>query len=154
IEKSARTVDEAVAEALRELGARRDQVEIEALEEGSKGLFGLLGAKQARVRARAKEGAAAPPSAAATAAAERAQAPGAAGRAVDVARDAVDGADGGWDSEWEIGGDCAGEDAGEAAARPVGPPGEARVARAREVLPGVLERMDVAAALENRIAED
>lgn len=154
IEKSARTVDEAVAEALRELGARRDQVEIEVLEEGSKGLFGLLGAKQARVRVRVKEGAADPAYAAVTAPAERAQTTGEAGRAVDVARDAVEGADGGLDSEWEISGDFADEEAPEKAARPAGPPDEARVARAREFLSGVLERMDVDAALETRIAED
>ena len=50
IEKSARTVDEAVEEALRELGVRREDVRIEVLEEGSKGFLGILGARQARVR--------------------------------------------------------------------------------------------------------
>lgn len=50
IEMSGRTVDEAVEAALHELSARRDQVEIEVIEEGTKGLFGLLGARQAKVR--------------------------------------------------------------------------------------------------------
>lgn len=50
VEKSARTVDEAIEEALKELSARREDVEIEVLDEGSKGLFGIIGAKPARVR--------------------------------------------------------------------------------------------------------
>ncbi|HEY8496748.1 MAG TPA: RNA-binding cell elongation regulator Jag/EloR [Limnochordales bacterium] len=154
VEKSARTVDEAVAEALRELGASRDQVEIEVLEEGSKGLFGLLGAKQARVRVRVKEGVAGAAYAAVTAAAEKAQTAGETGRAVDVAGDAVEDADEGLDAEWEVSGDFAHEEASEEAARPAGPPDEARVARARDFLSGVLERMDVDAALETRIDED
>lgn len=45
-----RTVEEAIEAALRALGARRDEVEIEVLEEGSKGFLGLLGSRQARVR--------------------------------------------------------------------------------------------------------
>lgn len=45
-----KTVDEAVKLALEALRARREDVEVEVLDEGSKGLFGLLGAKQARVR--------------------------------------------------------------------------------------------------------
>ncbi len=50
VEKSARTVDEAVEDALRELETTKDQVEIEVLEEATKGLLGLLGSKPARVR--------------------------------------------------------------------------------------------------------
>lgn len=50
LEKTGRTVDEAVAEALGELGADRSQVEVEVLDEGSKGLLGLLGGRAARVR--------------------------------------------------------------------------------------------------------
>lgn len=50
LEKTGKTVDEAVAEALRELGADRPQVEVEVLDEGSKGLLGLLGGRAARVR--------------------------------------------------------------------------------------------------------
>lgn len=55
IEKSGRTVDEAIREALDALGVERDVVEIEVLEEGSKGLFGILGSRQARVRVTVKE---------------------------------------------------------------------------------------------------
>ena len=50
VEKSAKTVDEAVTDALVELGLTSDQVEIEILDEGSKGLLGLFGSKMARVR--------------------------------------------------------------------------------------------------------
>lgn len=45
-----KTVEEAVEAALRVLGARREEVEIEVLEEGSKGFLGLLGSRQAKVR--------------------------------------------------------------------------------------------------------
>lgn len=50
IEKTAKTVDEAVNLALEELGVNRDQVEVEILDEGSRGLLGLIGAKDAVVR--------------------------------------------------------------------------------------------------------
>lgn len=50
VEKKARTVDEAIEAGLAELGASRDQVEIEVLEEGNKGLFGILGGKDYVVR--------------------------------------------------------------------------------------------------------
>lgn len=49
VESSGRSVDDALARALEELGVDRDQVEIEILAEGSRGLLGL-GAEQARVR--------------------------------------------------------------------------------------------------------
>ncbi len=49
VEITARTVQEAVALALEELGADSEDVDIEVLEEGSKGLFGI-GSKDARVR--------------------------------------------------------------------------------------------------------
>lgn len=48
-EKTAKTVEDAINLALEELGATRSQVEIEVLDEGSKGLFGILGGTQARV---------------------------------------------------------------------------------------------------------
>ncbi|MDN5293505.1 MAG: spoIIIJ-associated protein [Eubacteriales bacterium] len=54
IEKSGKTVEEAVKAALAELGLTLDEVEVEVLEEGSKGFFGILGARQARVRVREK----------------------------------------------------------------------------------------------------
>lgn len=49
IEKSAKTVDEAITLALKELGISREDAKIEVLEEGSRGLFGL-GAKDAVVK--------------------------------------------------------------------------------------------------------
>lgn len=50
VEKTGKTVEEAVEEALKELDADREQVDIEILEGGNKGLFGILGGKQARVK--------------------------------------------------------------------------------------------------------
>lgn len=55
IEVIARTVDEAIAEALRELHVERDDVEITVLEEGNKGFLGILGSKQAKVLVAKKE---------------------------------------------------------------------------------------------------
>ena len=49
IEKIAQTVEEAIEEGLSELGVNQDAVEIEILDEGKQGLFGL-GNRQARVR--------------------------------------------------------------------------------------------------------
>jgi spoIIIJ-associated protein len=54
LEISASTVDEAVAEGLRELRLSKDQVEVEILDEGSRGLFGL-GSRQSRVKLIVKE---------------------------------------------------------------------------------------------------
>lgn len=54
IEKIAKTVDEAITEALIELGASTDEVDIEILCKGSKGLLGI-GAKQAKVKVTLKE---------------------------------------------------------------------------------------------------
>lgn len=50
IEVVARSVDEAITEALQELNADRDDVQIEILDEGNKGFLGILGSKQAKVR--------------------------------------------------------------------------------------------------------
>ncbi len=50
VEKSGRTVEEAVELALIALEANRDQVEIEVLEESSKGFLGIFGGKEATVR--------------------------------------------------------------------------------------------------------
>jgi spoIIIJ-associated protein len=49
VEKTAKTVQEAINLALEELGAQRDDVEIEVIDEGTKGLFGI-GGKYARVQ--------------------------------------------------------------------------------------------------------
>lgn len=43
IEKTGKTVDEAVQEALSELNASRDEVDVKVLEEGSRGFFGIGG---------------------------------------------------------------------------------------------------------------
>lgn len=53
-EKKAKTVDEAVSLALEELGASKDDVDIEIIEE-TKGLFGLLGNKEVKVRVTLRE---------------------------------------------------------------------------------------------------
>ena len=49
LEKIAPTVDEAVSEGLAELGLARESVDVEVLDSGSRGLFGM-GGRQARVR--------------------------------------------------------------------------------------------------------
>ena len=49
VEASGKHVEEAIAQGLAELGKTRDEVEIEVLSEGSRGLFGL-GAEEARVQ--------------------------------------------------------------------------------------------------------
>lgn len=56
IQSTGKTVEEAIASALKELGGvSRDKVDIEVIEEGSRGLFGLLGTKSAVVRLTVKE---------------------------------------------------------------------------------------------------
>jgi spoIIIJ-associated protein len=58
VEKAAKTVEEAIEAAVAELGVSREQIEYEVLDEPSKGLFGFLGGKPARVRVTVKTGAA------------------------------------------------------------------------------------------------
>ncbi len=53
VEKQAKTVDEAIQLALDELQVSRDEVEVEVLEEGSRGILGFL-SKQARVKVTVK----------------------------------------------------------------------------------------------------
>ncbi len=48
--KTSKTVEDAVKEALDELNVTKEEVEIEIIEEASKGLFGILGAKEAKVK--------------------------------------------------------------------------------------------------------
>jgi len=51
VERTAKTVEEAVEACLYELGVKKEQVSIEVVEEpGKKGLFGLFGTKAARVK--------------------------------------------------------------------------------------------------------
>ncbi|MDI6601531.1 MAG: RNA-binding cell elongation regulator Jag/EloR [Thermoanaerobacteraceae bacterium] len=49
LEKSGKTVDDAIKASLEELGVTVDQVDIEIIDEGSKGLFGF-GSRDAKVR--------------------------------------------------------------------------------------------------------
>ena len=70
VEKTGKTVDEAVAEALKALNITADQAEIEVLEEGKKAFLGFLGGKNAKVRVTVKE-AVAPTEAAKEEAAEK-----------------------------------------------------------------------------------
>lgn len=50
IEIDGKTVEEAIRKALKELQLPRDKVKIEILSEEEKGLFGMPGAKPAKVR--------------------------------------------------------------------------------------------------------
>lgn len=55
-EFAARTVEAAVDEGLRQMGVSRDQVDVEVLHEGSRGILGI-GASDAQVRLSRKSGA-------------------------------------------------------------------------------------------------
>lgn len=55
VEIEAGLIEEAVKEALIKLGASREEVEIEVIEEGSRGFLGLIGNRLARVRVKLKE---------------------------------------------------------------------------------------------------
>ncbi len=55
LEKTGKTVEEAIQSALLELGCSKEQVECEILEQPSKGFLGLIGAKPARVKVTVKE---------------------------------------------------------------------------------------------------
>lgn len=50
LEKTAKTVEDATNAALQELGVSRDRVEVEVIEEPTKGFLGFLGGKPAKVR--------------------------------------------------------------------------------------------------------
>jgi spoIIIJ-associated protein len=56
IETEGKTVDDAVANALGRLGVEKEEVEIEVLDEGNRGVFNILGSRQARVRVRLRRG--------------------------------------------------------------------------------------------------
>lgn len=50
VEKSGKTTDEAIEAALKELGVPREDVEVEILEYPTRGLFGFIGSKAAKVK--------------------------------------------------------------------------------------------------------
>ncbi len=50
VESEGKTVEEAIEKALKELKLPRSRVKIESLSEEKKGLFGMAGAKPAKVR--------------------------------------------------------------------------------------------------------
>ncbi|HAA24867.1 MAG TPA: protein jag [Ruminiclostridium sp.] len=50
VEKEAKTVEVAIEEALSEMNIEKEDADIEVLDEGSKGLFGLIGGRNALVR--------------------------------------------------------------------------------------------------------
>ncbi len=51
IEVEGKTPEEAIEKALDLLSASREKVKVEILDEGSKGLFGMIGSKQAKIKA-------------------------------------------------------------------------------------------------------
>lgn len=55
VEKTARSVQEAVILALEELNTDESCVDVEVIDEGNKGIFGLIGNKMAKVRVTLKE---------------------------------------------------------------------------------------------------
>jgi spoIIIJ-associated protein len=56
IEQSGRTVDDAVQAALQALGVPREEVEVEVLAEESRGILGILGYSEAKVRVTVRPG--------------------------------------------------------------------------------------------------
>jgi spoIIIJ-associated protein len=55
IEVEGKTVEEAIKKALKELKLPRNKVKIEVISEEEKGLFGMAGAKPAKVRVSIQE---------------------------------------------------------------------------------------------------
>ena len=55
VEKTAKTVEEAVELALQELNITKDKADIEVLEQPNKGFFGLIGSRLAKVKVAAAE---------------------------------------------------------------------------------------------------
>ena len=49
LETSGKNIEDAIQTGLKELNCSREDVEVKILDEGTKGLFGLMGAKPARV---------------------------------------------------------------------------------------------------------
>lgn len=55
IDMTGKTVDEAIQKALEQLNLTKDEVEINIVDEGSKGFFNLIGSKPAKVNVTVKE---------------------------------------------------------------------------------------------------
>ena len=55
IEKTGKSVEEALQLALNELGVSANEVDVEVLESPSKGIFGFFGTKPARIKVSLKE---------------------------------------------------------------------------------------------------
>ncbi len=55
IEKTGKTVQEAITAALSELNLTEEDVDIEVIEEGTKGIFGIIGSKVARIKVTVRE---------------------------------------------------------------------------------------------------
>ena len=55
LEVSGRTVEDALRSALLRLGVSREKVDYEVIDEGSKGLFGIFGARPAKIRVVVKQ---------------------------------------------------------------------------------------------------
>lgn len=55
IDMTGRTVEEATKNALKELNVTEDKIEVEIIEEGSKGFFNIIGAKPAKIRVKVKK---------------------------------------------------------------------------------------------------
>ncbi len=56
VEESGRTVDDAVQAALKTLGVSRDEVDVEVLAEETRGILGILGHSEAKVRVTVRAG--------------------------------------------------------------------------------------------------
>lgn len=54
IEKEAKSAEEAIEEICKELGKKREELEFEVIEEKSRGIFGWMGNKRVKVRAKLK----------------------------------------------------------------------------------------------------
>ncbi|HXV14063.1 MAG TPA: RNA-binding cell elongation regulator Jag/EloR [Candidatus Krumholzibacteria bacterium] len=54
VETTGKTIDQALEKALKELGARKDEVDIEVLSETHGGLLGIFGGKMVRIRVTSK----------------------------------------------------------------------------------------------------
>lgn len=55
VRRTGKTVDLAIGKALSNLGVDKSQVEIQVIDEGTKGIFGLIGSRDAVVEVRVKE---------------------------------------------------------------------------------------------------